>query len=112
VLRILHFLKLQRDMVKNMFYHAYDSYMLHAFPKDELKPISCAGEDTLGGYVAYSFYLAPPEPLLHISSITTLHRHCALLLIYGFRYSLTLIDALDTLVVCLIFSFFPSFFPR
>eukprot|EP00026_Physarum_polycephalum_P005039 Phypoly_transcript_05065.p1 GENE.Phypoly_transcript_05065~~Phypoly_transcript_05065.p1 ORF type:complete len:337 (+),score=28.38 Phypoly_transcript_05065:86-1096(+) len=52
-----------RDMVKDMFYHAYDSYMLHAFPKDELKPISCGGEDTLGGY------------------------------------SLTLIDALDTLVV-------------
>lgn len=33
-----------------MFYHAFDGYMNHAFPKDELKPLSCKGEDTLGGY--------------------------------------------------------------
>lgn len=24
--------------------------MDHAFPRDELKPLSCEGEDTLGGY--------------------------------------------------------------
>eukprot|EP00961_Rhodomonas_salina_P188611 2545153-Rhodomonas_salina.4 len=24
-----------------MFYHAYDNYMLHAFPHDELRPLSC-----------------------------------------------------------------------
>eukprot|EP01080_Neovahlkampfia_damariscottae_P002502 gene2502-3208_t len=29
-----------------MFYHAYDNYMTHAFPKDELKPLSCEGFDT------------------------------------------------------------------
>lgn len=33
-----------------MFYHAFDGYMRHAFPHDELKPLSCGGEDTLGGY--------------------------------------------------------------
>lgn len=33
-----------------MFYHAFDGYMEHAFPRDELKPLSCEGEDTLGGY--------------------------------------------------------------
>lgn len=33
-----------------MFYHAFDGYMKHAFPRDELKPLSCGGEDTLGGY--------------------------------------------------------------
>lgn len=33
-----------------MFYHAFDGYMDHAFPRDELKPLSCEGEDTLGGY--------------------------------------------------------------
>ncbi|RHZ23257.1 hypothetical protein DYB37_001309 [Aphanomyces astaci] len=27
-----------------MFYHAYDSYMTHAFPLDNLKPITCQGE--------------------------------------------------------------------
>ena len=46
-----------------MFYHAYDNYMKYAFPKDELKPLSCTGHDTWGGY------------------------------------SLTMVDALDTLVV-------------
>lgn len=25
-----------------MFYHGFDNYMMHAFPEDELKPISCA----------------------------------------------------------------------
>ena len=33
-----------------MFYHAFVGYMEHAFPHDELKPLSCEGEDTLGGY--------------------------------------------------------------
>ncbi|GER56188.1 Mannosyl-oligosaccharide 1,2-alpha-mannosidase IA [Striga asiatica] len=39
-----------RDEVRDMFYHAFDGYMEHAFPHDELKPLSCGGEDTLGGY--------------------------------------------------------------
>ncbi len=29
--------------VKEMFYFAYDSYMEHAFPQDELDPIHCVG---------------------------------------------------------------------
>lgn len=33
-----------------MFYHAFNGYMNHAFPSDELRPLSCEGEDTLGGY--------------------------------------------------------------
>lgn len=33
-----------------MFYHAFDGYMEHAFPLDELRPLSCGGEDSLGGY--------------------------------------------------------------
>nr|XP_010936128.1 alpha-mannosidase I MNS4 isoform X1 [Elaeis guineensis]XP_029123996.1 alpha-mannosidase I MNS4 isoform X1 [Elaeis guineensis] len=39
-----------RDEVREMFYHAFDGYMHHAFPLDELRPLSCKGEDTLGGY--------------------------------------------------------------
>ncbi|CAH9136278.1 unnamed protein product [Cuscuta epithymum] len=39
-----------RDEVREMFYHAFNGYMEHAFPRDELKPLSCEGEDTLGGY--------------------------------------------------------------
>lgn len=33
-----------------MFYHAFDGYMEHAFPRDELRPLSCSGEDTIGSY--------------------------------------------------------------
>ncbi|KAL9282227.1 Alpha-mannosidase I MNS4 [Arabidopsis thaliana] len=39
-----------RDEVRGMFYHAFDGYMNNAFPLDELRPLSCQGEDTLGGY--------------------------------------------------------------
>eukprot|EP00850_Spirogloea_muscicola_P015759 SM000123S25871 [mRNA] locus=s123:315845:321165:- [translate_table: standard] len=39
-----------RDEVREMFYHAYGGYMEHAFPLDELRPQSCTGEDSLGGY--------------------------------------------------------------
>ncbi|KAF8093108.1 hypothetical protein N665_0390s0016 [Sinapis alba] len=45
-----HEAKLLRDEVREMFYHAFDGYMNNAFPLDELKPLSCQGEDTLGGY--------------------------------------------------------------
>lgn len=39
-----------RDEVRGMFYHAFNGYMDHAFPLDELRPLTCGGEDTLGGY--------------------------------------------------------------
>ncbi|KAL5068413.1 hypothetical protein RYX36_019300 [Vicia faba] len=39
-----------RNEVGEMFYHAFNGYMDNAFPLDELKPLSCSGEDTLGGY--------------------------------------------------------------
>jgi len=32
-----------RDEAKRMFEFAYDSYMTHAFPQDELNPIDCVG---------------------------------------------------------------------
>jgi mannosidase alpha-like ER degradation enhancer 2 len=52
-----------REEVRAMFQHAYNSYLEHAYPYDELRPLSCDGQDTWGSY------------------------------------SLTLIDALDTLAV-------------
>ncbi|KAI3877938.1 hypothetical protein MKX03_005733 [Papaver bracteatum] len=39
-----------RDEVRGMFYHAFNGYMDHAFPLDELRPLTCKGEDSLGGY--------------------------------------------------------------
>uniref|UniRef100_A0A8C7NPV2 alpha-1,2-Mannosidase n=1 Tax=Oncorhynchus mykiss TaxID=8022 RepID=A0A8C7NPV2_ONCMY len=49
--------------IKSMFYHAYNSYLDHAYPYDELRPLTCDGQDTWGSV------------------------------------SLTLIDALDTLLI-------------
>lgn len=36
--------------VKSMFYHAFDNYMVKAYPLDEIRPKSCTGQDTLGSY--------------------------------------------------------------
>lgn len=52
-----------REEVREMFQHAYNSYLKYAYPYDELRPLSCDGVDTWGSY------------------------------------SLTLIDALDTLAI-------------
>ncbi|XP_067410604.1 ER degradation-enhancing alpha-mannosidase-like protein 2 isoform X2 [Emydura macquarii macquarii] len=52
-----------RERVKAMFYHAYNNYLENAFPYDELRPLTCDGQDTWGSF------------------------------------SLTLIDALDTLLI-------------
>ncbi len=32
-----------------MFMFGYEQYMQHAFPRDDLRPISCRGHDTQGG---------------------------------------------------------------
>lgn len=34
---------LNRNRVKQMFYHAYDSYLKYAYPYDELRPLTCDG---------------------------------------------------------------------
>ncbi|CAD5231790.1 unnamed protein product [Bursaphelenchus xylophilus] len=52
-----------REKVRTMFYHAYNGYLNHAYPLDELKPLSCTGMNTWGSF------------------------------------SLTLVDALDTLLI-------------
>ena len=39
-----------REEVRGMFKFAYQGYMEHAFPRDELSPLSCRGVDTLGGF--------------------------------------------------------------
>lgn len=33
-----------------MFYHAYNSYLENAYPYDELRPLTCDGQDTWGRY--------------------------------------------------------------
>lgn len=36
-----------REKVRKMFYHAYDNYMIYAFPHDELKPLTKTYTDSL-----------------------------------------------------------------
>lgn len=36
-----------REMVRKMFYHAYDNYITHAFPHDELRPLTKTYTDSL-----------------------------------------------------------------
>ncbi|KAJ4842505.1 Alpha-mannosidase I mns5 [Turnera subulata] len=36
-----------REKVRKMFYHAYENYMAHAFPHDELKPLTRSFTDSL-----------------------------------------------------------------
>ena len=39
-----------RDSVKEMFHHAWSGYVEHAFPADELRPLTCSKNDNFGGY--------------------------------------------------------------
>jgi mannosidase alpha-like ER degradation enhancer 2 len=39
-----------KPYVQNMIRHAFDQYMSHGFPKDEVHPVSCTGADTMGGF--------------------------------------------------------------
>ncbi|XP_006897140.1 PREDICTED: ER degradation-enhancing alpha-mannosidase-like protein 1 [Elephantulus edwardii] len=65
-----------RDLARSMFAFAYDNYMAHAFPQDELNPIDCRGRGP---------DRADPSNL-NINDVLG-------------NYSLTLIDALDTLAI-------------
>ena len=58
-----------------MFYHAYGNYMMHAYPADELMPLSCKGR-----------HRDPRNPRGHMDEVLG-------------NYTLTLIDSLDTLAV-------------
>ena len=31
-----------------MFFHGFDKYMAHAYPLDELAPLSCSGKNIFG----------------------------------------------------------------
>ena len=33
-----------------MFFHAYENYMDFGFPMDEVRPLTCKGRNTLGGF--------------------------------------------------------------
>ncbi|XP_074861324.1 ER degradation-enhancing alpha-mannosidase-like protein 1 isoform X1 [Carettochelys insculpta] len=65
-----------RDAARGMFAFGYDNYMRHAFPQDELNPLHCSGRGP---------DRADPSNL-NINDVLG-------------NYSLTLIDALDTLAV-------------
>eukprot|EP00727_Mastigamoeba_balamuthi_P007976 m51a1_g38 hypothetical protein (558) ;mRNA; f:142077-143803 len=41
-----------RAVASAMFRRAYDAYLSHAFPHDELRPVTCSGADPFGSYAA------------------------------------------------------------
>ncbi|KAL4917078.1 glycosyl hydrolase family 47-domain-containing protein [Aspergillus aurantiobrunneus] len=65
-----------RTETEHMFYHGFENYLEHAFPEDELRPLSC-------------------QPLVRDRSNPG---HAALNDVLG-NYSLTLIDSLSTLAI-------------
>lgn len=74
-----------------MFYHAYDSYLHNAFPYDELRPLTCNGVDTWGRLAR--------RPCPVAAAYLTSADACSVIVSFCVSYSLTLIDALDTLAV-------------
>lgn len=64
-----------KEEAKQMFYHGWNNYMVHAFPEDELKPLSCSGEGS------------DPDP-------ANINRNDVL----G-DYSVTLVDSLDMFAI-------------
>jgi mannosidase alpha-like ER degradation enhancer 2 len=52
-----------KQLVKNMFQHAYDSYMYHAYPASEIQPLTCTGT---------SFSLVKLPALTLVDSLDTL----------------------------------------
>lgn len=77
-----------------MFYHAFNGYMEHAFPKDELRPLSCEGEDTLGSYALTLVFLSISQFLL-----MTVHRSHFLICLICVIITTDQIDSLDTLAL-------------
>src|ERR1700722_16255272 len=65
-----------RRETEDMFYHGFENYMVHAFPEDELRPVSC-------------------KPLTRDAKNPN---HVELNDVLG-NYSLTLIDSLSTLAI-------------
>eukprot|EP00045_Choanoeca_perplexa_P008577 m.80560 g.80560 ORF g.80560 m.80560 type:complete len:576 (-) comp14547_c0_seq1:36-1763(-) len=64
-----------RHLTKSLFTHAYDNYMTHAFPLDELDPIHCTGRG-----------VDPDRTNININDVLG-------------NYSLTLVDSLDMLAI-------------
>jgi hypothetical protein len=73
------------------FTFTYDSYMRHAFPRDELRPISCSG------HVRHAFCHAPRDAHVHAVSRAFVCAHAAQDTLGG--YALTLVDALDSIAL-------------
>lgn len=53
--------RLMREKVREMFYHAYENYMKHAFPHDELKPLTQSFTDSLSELGNLKLEHLPPD---------------------------------------------------
>ena len=58
-----------RKRVEDMFYHAYDNYLNHAFPYDELRPLTCDGINTWGNFQV--MYIGHFQiPFIHLNNLS------------------------------------------
>jgi hypothetical protein len=46
--------KAQHPLARRRFTHGYDNYIAHAFPHDELKPLSLSYTDSLGARACFA----------------------------------------------------------
>lgn len=77
--------ELYRQRVLSMFYHAYDSYLEHAYPHDELLPLSCSGRDTWSGRHMPLQLVDALDTLVVVGNHSEFRRVASLLLMQGGR---------------------------
>ncbi|KAK6148435.1 hypothetical protein DH2020_019347 [Rehmannia glutinosa] len=63
--------KRMSDKVRRMFYHAYDNYMMYAFPHDELKPLTKSYTDSLSELGNLNVSIA----VLYLANLAILGNH-------------------------------------
>ncbi|KAL7747242.1 hypothetical protein RI367_007453 [Sorochytrium milnesiophthora] len=68
-----------------MFKHGWTNYLQHAWPADELKPVSCQGVNTQGGYM---LTLVDAADMLAIMGETTLFRQAVSLMEQSLTFDL------------------------
>lgn len=42
--------------MRSMFYHAYNGYLDHAYPLDELRPLTCSGLNYGLKFIKHAFF--------------------------------------------------------
>lgn len=82
--------------VKDMFYHAYNGYMSHAYPQDVLRPISCRGESYELGKIRMLTLIDTLDTLALLENVTQFHHAVKLVLLRANFNPNTEVSVFDT----------------